>query len=146
MAQLFHIGDILSIIGPRRLVSPEKMEGVYKILNFMTGDNLFTHQLGRVADECEPWLLAQYPQFSTPEFQTIEIGTLMEMLATPTGKKNTDSLVIGWLSGVAAKHTGGVMELPVKPLVREMHTQIDAGEELEAMVGKDRIITITEGQ
>ncbi len=57
----FHIGDVLSIT-TGCLVSPRKMEGVYDILNFMTGDNLFTHQLPRASDECKPYLFKQYPQ------------------------------------------------------------------------------------
>jgi len=42
----FHISDILSITDGR-LVSTRHMDGIYEILNFMTGDNLFTHQLPR---------------------------------------------------------------------------------------------------
>lgn len=42
----FHLGDILSVT-TGCLLSPRRMEGVYDILNFMTADNLFTHQLGR---------------------------------------------------------------------------------------------------
>jgi hypothetical protein len=56
----FHISDILSIT-TGYLVSNRKMDGVYDILNFMTGEMLFTHQLPRAADECTPHLLRQYP-------------------------------------------------------------------------------------
>ena len=59
----FHLGDILSIV-PGYLVSPRLIDGVYDILNFMTGDNLFTHQLPRAARECEAHLLAQFPFLS----------------------------------------------------------------------------------
>ena len=59
----FHLGDVLSIT-TGRLVSPRHMDGVYDILNFMTGDNLFTHQLPRASDECKPHLLAQFPQLA----------------------------------------------------------------------------------
>lgn len=56
----FHIGDILSITHDR-LVSPRHIEGVYDILDYMTGDKLFTHQLPRAADECKPILFKQFP-------------------------------------------------------------------------------------
>jgi hypothetical protein len=56
----FHIGDILSIT-TGHLVSPRHIEGVYDILNFMTRDNLFTHQLPRASRECAPHLLRQHP-------------------------------------------------------------------------------------
>ena len=58
MSRDFHIGDILSVT-TGRLVSPRRMDGVYDILNFMTGDNLFTHQLPRAARECAGPLAAQ---------------------------------------------------------------------------------------
>ena len=63
LTKQFHLGDVLSIT-PGRLVSPRHMEGVYEILNFMTVDNLFTHQLPRACDECGPYLVEQFPQFS----------------------------------------------------------------------------------
>lgn len=60
MTKNFHIGDILSITTDF-LVSPRGMDGIYDILNFITNDNLFTHQLPRVAKECRPFLLGKYP-------------------------------------------------------------------------------------
>ena len=60
MTRTFHLGDILSIY-TGRLVSPTHMDGIYSILNFMTGDNLFTHQIPRVGRECAPHLLRQFP-------------------------------------------------------------------------------------
>jgi hypothetical protein len=59
----FHLGDVLTIT-TGRLVSPRHMEGVYDILNWMTGDNLFTHQLPRASDECAGPLLAQHPDLA----------------------------------------------------------------------------------
>lgn len=56
----FHLGDILSITS-HRLVSPRKIEGVYDILNYMTKDNLMTHQLPRAAEVCGPPLSAFFP-------------------------------------------------------------------------------------
>jgi hypothetical protein len=60
----FALGDILSIT-TGRLVSTRHMEGVYEILNFMTGANLFTHQLPAASRECEPELLKQFPQLGS---------------------------------------------------------------------------------
>jgi hypothetical protein len=48
----FILGDVLNIT-MGRIVSPRHMDGVYDILNFMIGDDLFTHQLLRVSDECK---------------------------------------------------------------------------------------------
>lgn len=59
----FHLGDVLTIT-TGALVSPRHVDGIYDILNFMTGDNLFTHQLPRAMDECQPHLLAQHPDLA----------------------------------------------------------------------------------
>lgn len=56
----FHISDVLTII-TGKLVSTRHMEGVYDTLNYMTNDNLFTHQLPRAMEECRPYLLKQFP-------------------------------------------------------------------------------------
>jgi hypothetical protein len=59
--KLYHISDVLTVT-TGRLVSNRHIDSVYDILNFLTGDELFTHQLPRASRECEPWLKAQYPQ------------------------------------------------------------------------------------
>lgn len=62
----FHLGDVLTVT-TGCLVSPRHMGGVYDVLNWMTGDNLFTHQLPRAMDECEPHLKAQHPDLAAIE-------------------------------------------------------------------------------
>jgi hypothetical protein len=62
----FKLGDVLSIT-TGVLLSEDRMGGVYNILNFMTGDNLFTHALPRAADVCKPVLLNQFPQLVNVE-------------------------------------------------------------------------------
>lgn len=57
----FDLGDVLSIT-TSLLVSPRHIKGVYDILDFMSGENLFTHQLPRVAEEMRPVLFSQHPQ------------------------------------------------------------------------------------
>lgn len=68
--QAFHIGDLLSI-STGALVSPEHIGGVYKILNYLTGDNLMTHQLPLACNAVRPDLLQQHPWLTdvvAPEF------------------------------------------------------------------------------
>lgn len=38
-----------------------EIDDVYKFLNWMTKDNLFTHALPRAADKCHPYLEKQFP-------------------------------------------------------------------------------------
>jgi|SRR6185369_9185846 len=66
----FHLGDVLSIT-TGFLLSPRGIEGVYDILNFMTGDSLYTHQLPRASRECSPFILAQHPQLVAVRAQEI---------------------------------------------------------------------------
>lgn len=54
----FSIGQILSVTTGRLLCS---MNDVYNILNFMTQDDLFTHQLLRANDEVKPYVFEQLP-------------------------------------------------------------------------------------
>lgn len=56
----FDLADILSIT-TGRLLSHRRMAGVYDILNFLTGDNLMTHQLPRAAQTCRGPLTEQLP-------------------------------------------------------------------------------------
>ena len=60
MSKQFHLGDVLSVTSDF-LLSPRKIDGVYDILNYMTGDDLYTHQLPRASKECKPWLLRKHP-------------------------------------------------------------------------------------
>ena len=54
----FTTGEIISA-GLGKLACD--LEGVYKIMNFLTGDNLFTHQLPRAFHSCEAWVIEQHP-------------------------------------------------------------------------------------
>jgi hypothetical protein len=57
----FNLGTVLSVTTGRLLCD---IGSVYDILNHMTGDNLFTHQLPRASEVCEKPLLAQFPQLA----------------------------------------------------------------------------------
>jgi len=76
----FDVGDIISI-ADGRLLSRRHVDGVYDILNYMTGDTLFTHQLPRANRVCEPYIREQHPDLADvgeiPEF----VGTREEKFA-----------------------------------------------------------------
>lgn len=54
----FSIGAVLSVTTGKLLT---EIGGVYEILNWMTGDNLFTHQLPRASREAKPVILRAHP-------------------------------------------------------------------------------------
>lgn len=67
----FPLGHVLSIT-TGALVADNRADGLYEILNYMTGDNLFTHALPRAADVCKPHLIAQHPLLADIDFPRYE--------------------------------------------------------------------------
>jgi hypothetical protein len=118
-SKLFHLGDVLSIT-TGNLMSPNGMGGIYGILNFMTSDNLFTHQIGRAIGECAPDLLAQHPALATVEIPEI----------TPENFKAV-------MEGLCAEYGE---ELLIEKLPEHQHEFIDAMSELAEKVHPDKII------
>jgi hypothetical protein len=89
------------------------MDGVYEILNYMTGDNLYTHQIPRAIEECQPFLLKQFPD-------------LKNVIADDVTCDNIDE----WIKD-KAKRFGEYKD--VEPLPVGVHKYIDPIVELEEM-------------
>lgn len=120
----FHLGDILSIT-TGKLVSPRHIEGVYDILNWMSGEQLFTHQLPRVMREAAPVLLRAHPALEAVK---------------PTTLSPED--VAPWL----AEQVAAIGEmLPVPKMTKDEHESIDPMSELVERVHPDKIIKINAG-
>lgn len=145
----FSLGDVLSIT-TGRLLSERRIDGVYDILNWMTGDNLFTHQLPRASESCAPWLIEQYPQLDpkqNPKLQTM-LEKLTAMLETESGNKEVNLLIRGWLGSIGSNCWGLSSDdkLEVFPLAAkwgEQWEEKDPMQEAVEMFGEDRVITIT---
>lgn len=122
----FHIGDVLTIT-TGIMVSPEGIGGVYQILDWMTGDQLFTHQLPRASDICEPILKGLYPEIAKVEI--------------PDASNVPESLIpefwIDWLAKKAAIH-GEKIRVPKLTT----YTPIDPLEELITMRPDATIIMV----
>lgn len=65
LTRLFSTGAILSITTD--IMCVREMNAIYDILNYLTQDNLFTHQLPRAARVARPWLVKQHPWALIPE-------------------------------------------------------------------------------
>lgn len=143
----FHISDILSVT-TGRLVSSRHIEGLYDILNFLTGDELFTHQLPRVFRECAPWLRTQFPLLfpdAPPMKEALE--GLDKLLALDGDDKEARELTIShWVDAVRTKCANFPEVLPemipVYEMGADMHTHIDPMEEAAAMFGEKKIIPV----
>lgn len=119
----FHIGDILSVT-TGTLMSPRLIGGVYDILNWMTGESLYTHQLPRVCREAGPVILAMHPQLEGAEKHMRGVtpdnhGQILARLVERYGET-----------------------LPVPKMTIDQHESIDPMSELAEKVHPDRIIPV----
>lgn len=114
----FDLGTVLSITTDRLLTD---MDNVYKILDYMTGDSLFTHQLDRASDRCKRPLLAQFPQLTDVE--------------VPENLGGEEA----WLTSQIDVYGN---EFDVEPLESWKH--IDPLTELAAMTDKPTIVVVPE--
>ena len=121
MEKKFDIGTILSITHANLLTD---IGNVYEILNWLLDDNLYTHQLPRACRFVTPFILAQHPNLSDWDECKPYVDT-----------NNWES----WL-GTAKKMFGN--KLMLKKIPNGVWTEIDPVEELEQMVGKEKIIKI----
>jgi hypothetical protein len=140
--KMFHISDVLSVT-TGRLVSSRHIDGVYDVLNFLTGDNLYTHQLPRAMDKCKPWLRSMFPALME------DSPGMPERLADMDRRIKAvqqDREHIGVAIGDWVEHLRLALGLPemlaVYELGADMHTRIDPIEEARAMVGDDRVLTV----
>lgn len=74
----FKIEEVLSAVKGVLLCDIGK---VYEVLNFLTGDNLFTHQLPRAGRECMPHVFKQHPFIKTIDVSDINSENWKEKLA-----------------------------------------------------------------
>lgn len=119
----FHIGDIISVTSGR-LVSPDHIGGVDNILGWMVDEDLMTHQLPRVSDECAPTLRALFPDLSS-----IEVPDSI----------NSEETLQSWLASITPVYG---LHRDVPKLARDDHARIDPVLELQHMVGADRVIAV----
>jgi hypothetical protein len=124
------------------LVSSRHMEGVYEILNFLTGDKLFTHQLPRAMTECEPWLRSQYPQLFIEHPVTRDA---LDFIAHFKRDADTNAerqvKIQQWVEQLRV-NLGLPEMLSVYEMDADMHTHIDPFVEAQAMIGDDKVFIV----
>lgn len=116
------LADLLSIT-TGVLLSHDHMGGVYRTLNFLTGDSLMTHQLPAACDVMRPVLLAQMPWLAT---------------VAPPHEAATDELM-AWRDWAELEY-GTEFEVTAPP--SSLWGEHDAIQELIDMVGADRVIPV----
>lgn len=124
--ELFHLGDILSVMSGR-LLSPNGVAGVQKLLNYLTDDSIMTHQIPRALTACGPILRKRYPGLAA-----IPIPV--------AGEFKTENDLVLWLAGEAAAH-GGYTHA-VQPLEPEIWQYRNPLEELTDVLPAEKIIVV----
>lgn len=62
-AKDFPTDDVLSTV-TGYFVSINGISGVYNVLNWMTGESIYTHQISRISKEAAPVILAAHPNLA----------------------------------------------------------------------------------
>lgn len=105
---------------------------MYELLNYMTADNLYTHQLGRGAEEARYYL----PEWSKPDLAWLE-------QARKVASEDRDLFMAclqGWYADMVAQH-GEWHE--IEPIPVDDHDVIDPLTELQQMRPDMPIITFS---
>lgn len=139
----FPIGVVLTLTTDH-LVSPSHMDGVYEALRFLTGEDVYTHQIPRVMRECGPWLKTQFPLLmrDAPDMAELLVDLKAKIAAAPQTQEACGTIAREWVERVRVQY--GLPEmLPVYEMPRELHTSIDPAEEARAMFGDNKVITVS---
>ena len=56
----FDLADVLTVTS-HILIPPADMDAVYRILDYLTGYDIYTHQIPEAMRVCLPWLLELHP-------------------------------------------------------------------------------------
>lgn len=132
----FSLGTLLSCIDGRLMT---EFRNVHELLDWVTEDQLYTHQLPRAMDEAEPFLKAQFPDLTALLIDpTVFDGdTVDEVQASIT--QFLDSLVAD--CGFSAAYS-------VPRMPKNEHTKIGPLEELAMNYPNKKVIAVnrpTEG-
>ena len=130
MAKEFPTRTVLSVTTGRLLTQRSDtgngIESMYELLGYMTDDSPFTHQLGRFADECKPWLLRWFPKLAD-----VNLTRLDELLkSAPDGESGCEQ----WLYEEYTRLELPA-HLPVEKIPRDDHEHKNPISELVEMRG-----------
>lgn len=101
--------------------------GIYEVLNWMTGESVFTHQLPRIGREAEPVILAAHPHLREAVSEAKQV--------TPENWQHWRDL---WIDRYGP-------EIAVPKMTAAEHERIDPMSELAEKVSPDQIITVNVG-
>ena len=119
----FETISILTVV-TGRVLTTGGIGGVYEVLNWMTGESLYTHQLPRVCREAVPIIVAAHPE--------------LQSAIDEAGRCNEETYQYWrdlWLDRYGP-------EMTVPKFSEDGHERIDPISELAEYVHPDKIITV----
>lgn len=116
----FTTAELLTVIDGKMMCPIGR---IYEILNWVTRDNLMTHQLPRASREAEPFLRETFPSLAA--------------ITVPAGL-NSQEKVETYVASLNLPESWPVPRMPSSD-----HARIDPILELQHMVGADKVITIS---
>lgn len=119
----FPTGDVISA-ATGYLVTPSGIGAIYELLSWMTGEDVFTHQLPRIGKEAQPVILAQHPPLAEAYAEVENV--------TPA---NWQEFHDRWVQRYGPT-------LCVPKLDRDQHERIDPLSELAQRVHPSKIIVV----
>jgi hypothetical protein len=135
----FDLGDVLTI-STGFMVAASGINAVYEMLNFMTNDSLFTHQLPRAMKECQPYLVRQYPFLGSPELAAAVLELEKEMAAPNLSGEERRIQCMQWVALQKERYGSSLM---IEPIPADDHTRVkDPAAELGKMLGPGKVIQV----
>lgn len=119
----FPLADILTLT-TGMMLAEGGCSSLQKMLDYLTRDNIFTHQIPRAATVCAPWVVSQYPNL-------------------PNEKDAKDINETNWREWLTEQEKKFGTSLPLEQLPGDDWKHINPIEELVGMVGADKVIAVT---
>ncbi len=138
MTKRFALRTVLTVTTGRLLTESDAkhtgngIDHLYELLNWMTADNLTTHQLGRAAEECKPWLLRWFPELTV-------CSVCLDSLDKWISKDRTggDEGIKMWIAELKLMFPALKGEYDIPQIPADDHERKDPVDELIQMRGSD---------
>jgi hypothetical protein len=115
----FALGEVLTALSGLLLC---EVAGVYRVLNFLTGETLYTHQLPRAFRVCQPFVADQHPDLAALDWSGVD--------------------TTNWRAWLAAQETRFGTRRSLTPIPPEAYTHHDPVTDAIEMVGPDKVIVV----
>lgn len=126
----FDLADVLTVT-TGILIPPSGMEAVYRILSFLVGYDVYTHQIPEAMRTTKPWIFERYPQLADVRPSDEERASWKDDLANA-----------GHWMAAQRELFGDALPLSPMPANRVSTAFGDPVGSLVAMVGADRVIVV----